>query len=150
LLELKAKVPLRSLLRLGEVTGRRGIELGILVKRTNQKLKRLQRIVGRKKLNRAEEDELIKYCRMEALDLKELFKFVLQINEKIEHWLKRMRQEILTNTQLRALGHEYNRANLRLMTLRRDIQTQYRRLDNEIKRGGIEPSWQIRKQMKAA
>jgi len=135
---IRENFPMRSGYRLGELVGRRGIEVGSLLKSIQSKVKHFKRIVRkRKEINKSQVEELIKHCSLEADDLRNIFMWILQESEKVEEQLRRLGRIILSEPGLRPLTGRYNRANSRLNLLRSDIQTQYRRLDNEFKKKRI-------------
>jgi len=135
---VRERIPMRSGFRLGELIGRKAIEVGSLLKRIKSKLKYFKKIIGKKnELNREDCELLVKYCSMEAYDLKSIFLWVIQESEKAEGMLGSIGQNIFKDLKLRPLIKEYNRAKARLEILRKDIQTQYRRLDNEFKKHDI-------------
>lgn len=149
--KLKENIIIRSNFRLGELTGRKGVEAGALIKKIRKKLHHFSRIVGRsRKLDHSQVSELLKYCRMEADDLKRVFLFVIQLSERVGERLNRLGVIISKDSKLKLLIEEYSIARKRLNILRKDIETQYKRLDNEFKRGGFVPHPQIQREIRMA
>lgn len=147
--KLRENVIIRSNFRLGELTGRKGIEAGILVKRIRKKLKYFgSKIKKGKNLNEKDVRDLLKYCRMETDDLKRVFMFSIQLAERVSERLQRVGKIISTEPKLRSLVTSQFIAKKRLNILRRDIVTQHRRLDNEFKKGGFTPIGKIQKEIK--
>ena len=148
---IKENIIIRSNFRLGELTGRRGIEAGALVKGIRRKLHRFSRAVkGGKRLDINQVKMLLKYCRMEAKDLENVFLFVIHISERVEQSLNRIKAVIASDAKLRGLTADYFIVRKRLDILRKDIQTQHRRLDNQFKKKGFTPNAQIQREIKAA
>ena len=148
---LKENIIIRSNYRLGKVTKKRGIEASALIKRIRNKLEYFSKIVGKnRKLDINQVSELLKYCRIEAQDLENIFLFIIQLSERIESRLYRVRGMILKDVKLRPLSGEYNQTKGRLDILRKDIEKQQRRLDNEFKKGGFMPNAQIQREIRAA
>ena len=149
---LKEQVIIRSNYRLGKLTRRRAIELDMVIKNSREKLKRFQKIVGKKKrLNAYEITDVLKCLKVEAEDLETIFIFAVQISERVEKRLKelglRIREESKLyeggrlekkDIRLQPLIEEYKTIEKKLIELRGDIETQYKRLDNEVKKATIQ------------
>ena len=126
----------RSSIRLGELIGRKGIEIGALLKDIDGKLKVFKRILRKGKTPiSSEEEKLVRECSLEANDLKNIFEWVLQESKKAESYLIRLKRNIPQDSNISKnpkLNHMYTIVKSRLSLLRRDIETQFRRLNNEV------------------
>ncbi len=135
---IKESIIIRSNFRLGELIGRKGIEVGSLIRRIGNKLKYFSRVVGRKKkLNISEVNRLMEHCILEARDLEDIFMFVVQCAERIEERLDEIGALLKRDAKLGNLSRDYGLVRDRLNSLRREIEVQYMRLDNEFKKGFI-------------
>ena len=115
-----------------------------------------------KKLDHKKVRNLLKYCRLEARDLENIFVFVIQLSERAKEWLHRLHEEVSRGaktsdnkeaskyTKLTHLIHDYDIVIGRLETLSKEIQTQQRRLDNEFKKSGFVPNSEIQREIKLA
>ncbi len=149
---LKEQVIIRSNYRLGKLTRRRAIELGAVIKNSREKLKKFQKIVGKKKrLNAHEITKVLECLKVEAEDLESIFVFAVQISERVEKRLKELGLKIQEESKLYKEGRlerkdlklqsligEFNETEKKLKDLRGDILTQYKRLDNEVKKATIQ------------
>ncbi|MBW2989974.1 hypothetical protein KY358_06695 [Candidatus Woesearchaeota archaeon] len=134
---IKENIIIRSNFRLGELAGRKGVESDVLMKKTRKKLDHFSRIVKRnKQLEVSQVKNLLKYCKVEAEDLEKVFQFAIQVSERVEERLKKIRMMIRTY-RLAGLTKEYFTVQKRLNILRSDIKTQCMRLDNEFKKSKI-------------
>ena len=145
---LKEQVIIRSNYRLGKLTKRRAIELGAVIKNSREKLKKFQKIVGKKeRLNAHDTTKVLECLKVEAEDLETIFVFAVQISERVEKRLKELGLKIQEESnlykegrlerkdlKLQSLIGEFNETKEKLKDLRGDILTQYRRLDNEVKK----------------
>ena len=148
---IKEEVTIRSNIRLGKLSRRKAIKAGSSIKEIRKRLRRFGAIVSAgERLDPRRVDNLLEYCRMEASDLNTIFLFVIQVSRRIGGRLNSIGKIIFSNPRLKPLNEEYAKARERLNQLRRDIDTQQKRLHNEFKNKGFVPHPIIQREMKAA
>lgn len=148
---LEENAAFRSIFRLGKVTKGRGIRISSAIKGIRNKIDYFSSIVGTKhEIGSKEIEQLIEYCRMELNDLRHLFLFVMQTARKAEIRLNLVERVVLANPKMAQLKENVDSAKGRLGTLRGDIETQYKRLSNEFKKGNFSVSADLQREIKAA
>ena len=148
---IREEVAIRGNVRLGKLTRRKAIKTGSSIKEIRKRLRHFGAIVSAgERLDPRRVDNLLTYCRMEASDLNTIFLFVIQVSRRVGGRLNSIGKIIFSNPSLKPLNEEYAKVRERLNQLRRDIDTQQKRLHNEFKKKGFVPHPIVQREMKAA